>query len=346
MQSGHHSFEIEGIPVGREVRPFILAEIGINHGGDVQLAERMVRAAARAGADGVKFQTFRADDLVSKDRSPEYWELFSKCELDKNAHIRLKDVACEQGLAFISTPFSFKDVDLLAEIDVPAFKIASGDLTNHPLLKYVGHFGLPVILSTGMSFMDEVRKSREILLESGCSDLVLLHCVSRYPTPPEELNLGAITALQAEFPEVIGFSDHTEGTWAAPAAVTLGARFIEKHFTLDRKMPGPDQALSAEPSELAEIAKSSRLVFESLGTGEKKPSEGELSGRHLGRRGLYAGRRISAGERIAPEDIRIIRPEGEISASDLWLVAGRTASRVIRDGEAFTWESIGGRQKT
>jgi sialic acid synthase SpsE len=345
MSSGHRSFQIEGIPVGREVRPFILAEIGINHGGDVQLAERMIRAAARAGADGVKFQTFRADDLVSKEKSPEYHDLFSKCELDKNAHIRLKDVARELGLAFISTPFSFKDVDLLAGIDVPAFKIASGDLTNHPLLKYVGHFGLPVILSTGMSFLDEVRKSREVLLESGCSDLVILHCVSRYPTPPEELNLRAIAVFHSEFPEVIGFSDHTEGTWAAPAAVALGARFVEKHFTIDRKLPGPDQALSAEPPQLAEIAKNSRLVFESLGACEKKPSEAELSGRHLGRKGLYAGRRIPAGERIAPEDIRIIRPEGEISASDLWLVAGRTASRAIREGEEFTWESIGGRQK-
>ena len=338
----HPDFEIDGVRIGRECRPYVLAEIGINHGGDVELAEKMIRVASESGADGVKFQTFRADDLVSRDKSPEYWELFSKCELDKSAHERLRDMAHKVGLAFISTPFSFRDVDLLMEVGVPAFKIASGDLTNHPLVDYVARMGLPVILSTGMSGLDEVREAREVLLNSGCQNLVILHCVSRYPTPPAELNLGAIRVLETEFPEIIGFSDHTEGTWAAPAAVALGARFIEKHFTLDRGLPGPDHALSAEPCELKTIVEACRNVFDSLGEGVKEPSELELKNRHLGRKGLYATRPLKVGETIGMADIRILRPEGGIKAADLPKAIGRIVTRTIKEGESLTWESLGG----
>jgi len=224
---------------------------------------------------------------------------------------------------------------------VPAVKIASGDLTNHPLLGYVARLKLPVILSTGMSYLDEVRSSRKLLLDSGCPSVVILHCVSRYPTQPHELNLGAIGVLCSEFPDTIGFSDHTEGTWAAPAAVALGARFIEKHFTLDRKMPGPDHALSAEPHELRAIVEASRNVFDSLGSGAKEPSELELKNRHLGRKGLYASRLIEVGETVGPDDLKILRPEGEIKAADLPMVVGLKASREIREGEALTWRALG-----
>jgi sialic acid synthase SpsE len=337
------SFEINGVPIGRDNTPFILAEIGINHGGDVELAEKMIHAAGESGADGVKFQTFRADELVNRAKSPEYWELFSKCELNKDAHMRLRDAAKEVGLAFISTPFSYGDVDLLMEVGVPAIKIASGDLTNHPLLEYIGKLAIPVILSTGMSYLEEVRAAREVLLNSGCPDLVLLHCVSRYPTLPYELNLGAIRVLLSKFPEVIGFSDHTEGTWAAPAAVALGARFIEKHFTLDKTLPGPDHCLSAEPRELSIIVEASRNVFDSLGVGIKEPSDKELENRHLGRKGLYAARDITPGEVISACDVSIQRPEGEISAKELPLILGRVVSRQIAQGKPFMWESIGGR---
>jgi N,N'-diacetyllegionaminate synthase len=335
-------FEIDGVPIGRDTRPYFLAEIGINHNGDVGIAEKMVRAAAESGADGVKFQTFRADDLVSRAKSPEYWELFSKCALDKDAHIRLREVAHSAGLAFISTPFSFRDVDLLMEVGVPAFKVASGDLTNHPLLEYIGAKGLPVILSTGMSWLDEVREAREVLLDSGCPYLAILHCVSRYPTTPVELNLGAIRELACEFPEVIGFSDHTEGIWAAPASVALGARFIEKHFTLDRNLPGPDQALSTEPHEFKALVDACRNVFISLGQGVKAPTDLELCNRHLGRKGLYASRLLKVGETLSLDDVRILRPEGEIKASQLKELLGKTVTGTVREGEPLTWEALGG----
>jgi N,N'-diacetyllegionaminate synthase len=343
MKSGSRSFEIDGVAVGKDSRPYILAEIGINHGGDVLFAEKLIHAAAESGANGVKFQTFHADDLVSRSQSPQYWELFSKCELDRSAHEHLRGVARSVGLSFISTPFSFKDVDLLAEIGVPAIKIASGDLTNHPLLQYVGRLGLPVILSTGMSYLDEVREAREVLLSAGCSDLAILHCVSRYPTLPHELNLGAIKVLIGEFPEVIGFSDHTEGTWAVIAAVALGARFIEKHFTLDKRLPGPDHHLSAEPQELKTIVEAAINVFESLGLGIKEPTDQELKNRKLGRKGLYAARNIASGEKLAAADMKLLRPEGEIPASDMDIVVGRTATKNINEGDGLTWDVLGGR---
>lgn len=330
-------FEIEGVPVGRDRRPYVLAEIGINHGGDLDLAERLIREAARAGADGVKFQTFRADDLVSREKSPEYWELFSKCELGREAHVRLREVARSEKVAFLSTPFSFKDVDLLMEVGVPAFKVASGDLTNHPLLRYIGRLGLPVILSTGMSDLNEVREARHVLLDSGCPALAILHCVSRYPAQPGELNLRAIQLLLLEFPDVIGFSDHSEGIWASTAAVALGARFIEKHFTLDRTMPGPDHVLSAEPAQLEAIVQACRNVFESLGSGAKEPTADELTNRRLGRKGLYASRDIPQGTVVSMDDVVVLRPEGEIPARMLGAIIGKVSAVPIRKGEAFSW---------
>lgn len=341
MQSGE--FEIAGRLVGRNQPPYVLAEIGINHGGDTVLAERMIEVAAECGADGVKFQTFRADDLVNKKSAPEQWEIFSKCELDEAAHRRLKERADNVGVAFISTPFSYRDVDLLAGMDVPAIKIASGDLTNHPLLRYVGKLGLPVILSTGMSYLEEVSEAREVLIETGCPNLVLLHCVSRYPAQAEELNLRAIQVLASTFPDIIGFSDHTEGIWAAMASVALGARFIEKHFTLDKRMPGPDHSLSAEPHELKAIVETAKLVFKSLGEGEKKPTVLELKNRHFGRKGLYASRDLPPGHVIKPDDVRILRPETGIKAGELHIIIGRKVQRPLKEGEPFTWDIFGGR---
>jgi N,N'-diacetyllegionaminate synthase len=341
MQSGSHEFIlINGVPVGREYRPYVLAEIGINHGGVVSLAEKLIKAASEAGADGVKFQTFTADDLVSREKSPEYWDLFKKCELDRSQHKHLRDVANDLGMAFLSTPFSFADADLLMDIGVPAIKIASGDLTNHPLLQYVGKLGLPVILSTGMSYLNEVRESREVLLDAGCPGIVLLHCVSRYPAQPEDLNLNTIRTLLNEFPDPVGFSDHTEGIWASIASVALGARFIEKHFTLDKNLPGPDHALSAEPDELRAIVDGSRKVFNSLGDGVKKPTDDELKNRHLGRKGVYASKDIAPGQVLCADDVKLLRPEGEIKAADLKNVIGKKTAKPLCKGDAVIWDGL------
>ncbi len=340
MQSVTCEFEIQGVRVGRECRPYVLAEIGINHNGDVGLGERMIRAAAESGADGVKFQTFRAVDLAHPEKAPEQYELFSKVELDREAHERLRDVARREGIAFISTPFGIPEADMLAEIGVPAIKIASGDVTNHPLLEHVGGLGLPVILSTGMSFMDEVRAAREIILKAGCEKLAILHCVSRYPTTPEELNLNAIRAMADEFPEVIGFSDHTQGVWAAPAAVAMGARFVEKHFTLDCNLPGPDHALSVEPDELKALVEAVGNVFRGLGDGVKQPCPKELEKRHLGRKGLYIAKDIDKGSVLGEADIRLSRPEGELGAPEFFGLIGRKTSRPMREGDEITLDAL------
>jgi len=340
MQSAGNEFDIQGIRVGRNKRPYVLAEIGINHEGDVGLAERLIRAAADAGAHGVKFQTFKAEDLAHPEKAPEYYELFKKMELDRDAHVRLKKVAKECGIAFISTPFGTHEAEMLAEIGVPAIKIASGDVTNYQLLDYVGRLGLPVILSTGMSYLEEVAGARETLIKAGCDKIALLHCVSRYPTLPVELNLRSIETMLREFPEVIGFSDHTEGIWAAPAAVAFGARFIEKHFTLDKALPGPDHALSVEPHELKALIDAENNVYDGLGSGEKTPSPVELEKRHLGRKGFYASTDMESGSVLKPEDIKLSRPQGEIGANEYALVVGRTLKRPIGSGEEITRDHL------
>jgi len=340
MQSGNSEFDIGGIQVGRSERPYVLAEIGINHDGSVEQAEQLIVAAWEAGAHGVKFQTLRASDLAHPDKAPEQYELFRSVELDRDAHIHLKSVADSHGIAFISTPFGLREADMLAEIGVPAIKIASGDMTNYPLLDHAGRLGLPVIMSTGMSYLDEVRAARDVLLGAGCTNFALLHCVSRYPTTPVEANLRSVGTMLKEFPEVIGFSDHTEGIWAAPSAVALGARFIEKHFTLDRSLPGPDHALSAEPSELRELIRAINNTYDGLGDGEKKPCPMELENRSRGRKGLYASRSLPAGTRISLEDLKISRPEGEVSAADYGEVIGGEISRSLEAGEEITRDAI------
>jgi sialic acid synthase SpsE len=341
MLSGKDKFEIAGIEVGRDSSPYVLAEIGINHNGDIHLAEKLIHAAKESGADGVKFQTFKASDLAHPDKQPEYFELFSRVELDRDSHIHLKKVAEEIGIAFISTPFGIQEADFLMELGVPAIKIASGDVTNHPLLNHVGGLGIPVIMSTGMCDLDEVRAARDVLLNAGCDRFALLHCVSRYPTRPDELNFRAIVTLREEFPEPIGFSDHTEGTWAAPASVAMGASFIEKHFTLDKKLDGPDHVLSTEPSELKELIEACKNVFMGLGDGIKKPCPEELKNRKAGRKGIYASRDLKAGTELTLEDLKFSRPEGEISVSDYKEIMGGIITGEIKKGEEVTRSKIG-----
>ena len=333
MRSGRDNFEIQGVIVGRGIRPYILAEIGINHNGDIELAEELIRAAKKSGADGVKFQTFRAADLAHPEKQPEYFKLFSSVELDRDAHVRLRNLAENLDIAFISTPFGIPEADMLMEIGVPAIKIASGDITNHALLNHVGGFGVPVILSTGMSDLDEVRKAREVLLDAGCDKFALLHCVSRYPTKPREVNFRAIETMAREFPEVIGFSDHTEGVWAAPAAVAMGASFIEKHFTLDKSLTGPDHVLSTEPDEMKVLIDSCMKVFAGIGDGVKRPTEDELENRKSGRKGIYAARNLTSGSILQFSDLKFSRPEGEISASDYTDIVGSTITKDVKIGE-------------
>jgi len=316
---------------------YILAEIGINHEGDISLAKEMIDAAAVCGVDGVKFQSFRAEDLVDKKASPEYYKLFKRVELSRKDHEVLFAYCRGKKLNFLSTPFDNKMVDMLVGLGVGAIKVASGDITHFPMLKHIGSKGVPAILSTGMSHLSEVDEARRVLYESGCPGMVLLHCVSRYPARPADLNLRSMVKLGEVFGELYGFSDHSIGYLAAIAAVAMGAKFIEKHFTIDKSLPGPDHKLSADPREMKALVDGVRYIEKALGHDTKQPTTEELRDRHLGRRGCYAARDIHRGEKLYESNIKFTRPEGVIPAK-LWeRIKGRKVLRAIKKREPIDW---------
>ena len=331
------SFRIGRRRIDNDKPAYILAEIGINHGGDISLAKEMIDAAAICGADGVKFQSFKAGDLVDKHASPEYYKLFKSVELSKADHLRLFSHCKLRDLNFLSTPFDNKMVDMLLDLGVKAVKVASGDLTHHPLLRYIGSKKIPVILSTGMSYLSEVDEARRILYESGCPSMVLLHCVSRYPAKAENLNLHGMVKLKDAFDEVVGFSDHSEGVMAAQAAVAMGAKFIEKHFTLDKTLGGPDHALSADPGEFLELVESIRFIEKAMGAKLKEPTSEELRDRALGRRGCYASKNLKRGEKLTSSKVKFTRPEGTIPSSDWINIEGRKLRKTVKKGKPFDW---------
>lgn len=296
---------------------FIIAEAGVNHNGRVEDALRMVEAAARAGADAVKFQTFKAERLVSAsapkaeyqklrtDASENQLEMLRRLELDHAAHEAVAARCREHDILFLSSPFDEPSVDELAALGVPLFKIPSGEITNLPLLRKIGGMGREVILSTGMSTLDEVRDAAAILRDAGLPDesLTVLQCNTEYPTPFEQVNLRAMRTLQRALDVRVGYSDHTVGIEACIAATALGAQVLEKHFTLDRSRPGPDHAASLEPDELSAMIAAVRNVEAALGTGEKRPSPSERKNLHIARKYLVASRPIAAGETFSPQNL-------------------------------------------
>jgi N,N'-diacetyllegionaminate synthase len=270
-----------GKSVGVSSRVFVIAEIGINHDGSREQALKLIDAAADCGADAVKFQTFRADRLMvpSGRRLAQQgqceesaYQMFSRLELSWEDHSRLKERADRRGVLFLSTPFDEDSADFLDALGVVAFKIASSDLTHLPLLRHLARKGKPLLLSTGMSYLHEVEEAVCTLQSHGAPDLVLLHCVSSYPAPPESLNLRTIQTLRERFHLPVGFSDHSQGIFFSLLAAALGARMIEKHFTLDRNAPGPDHKISIEPRELLELVARLAVVDDSLGSGCKHPT--------------------------------------------------------------------------
>jgi N-acetylneuraminate synthase len=323
---------------------FVIAEAGVNHNGDLKLARALIDVAVEAGADAVKFQTFRADRLVTPDApKAEYqlqttgndesqFEMLKHLELSPDAHRELKSYCEERGIVFLSTPFDEEAVDLLDGLGVPAFKISSGDLTNSPLLEHVASKGKPVILSTGMSELSELIEAVSVLNTAGCENPVLLHCVSNYPAQPQEINLRAMQTMRSAFDVPVGFSDHTEGIDVALAAVALGACVIEKHFTLDRTLPGPDHLASLEPGALRELVRSIRRVESALGSGRKAPAASELETAKSARRSLVAARDIPAGAILEREMVVMRRPGAGMSPSMLETLLGRQAVRDIAAG--------------
>jgi len=316
---------------------FTIAEIGINHNGDLDLAKKMIEAAAWASADAVKFQTFVSEEVTTS--KPEV-ETLKKFELKPEHFKEIHRFAMMRNMMFLSTPFDERSVDLLEEIGIPAFKVSSGDITHQRLLKYIAEKGKPVILSTGMSWLGEIEQAIEVVVSAGCTDIILLHCVSEYPARLEDMNLNAIKTLKAAFNFIVGLSDHTPGIEVAIAATALGAKVIEKHFTMSKDLPGPDQKASLEPEEFKSMVLAIRNVEKALGDGTKKPREDEERIKRVGRRSLVATVDIPKGSVITRNMLDIKRPGTGIEPKYLDMVMGRKVKRNITEGEVISWSTI------
>ena len=344
--------EIAGRKVGSGHPCFIIGEAGVNHNGDVEMAKRLVDVAADAKADAVKFQTFKAERLVSTgtpkaeyqlhttNSAESQLEMLRRLELSPEAHRQLQVYCQERGVMFISTPFDEESGDLLDELDVPVFKIGSGEITNWPFLEYVARKGKPIILSTGMSYLSEVDEAVRVIRDAGCHQLVLLHCVSNYPADPTDANLRAIQTMATAFQVPVGYSDHTLGSEVVLAAVALGACVIEKHFTLDKTLPGPDHRASLEPSELERLVHGIRNIEVALGNGSKVPAPSELRNREPARRSLVTTRDLEAGHRLMPDDLMAKRPGNGVSPVHKALVTGSILQKDIDQDTSLSWEHL------
>ena len=319
---------------------FIIAEAGVNHNGDIDLAKKMVDAAADAKADAVKFQTFIPENVMSQfAEKAEYQKETTGAEESQLDMVRklyipfegfneIRAYCDEKGIAFMSTPFDLESLAFLSTMSMPYLKIPSGEITNLPLLIEAAKLDIPVILSTGMSNIDEIAYARKMLLDYGAPEVSLLHCNTAYPTLFEDANLRAMTDIKNQFPDAkVGYSDHTLGICCPIAAVAMGAEIIEKHFTLDRNMDGPDQSASLEPDELKEMVAAIRNIEQALGDGIKKPSESELKNKDVARKSIVAARDIKKGETFTYENLTIKRPGSGISPIKWFDVIGLTAKR-------------------
>lgn len=337
--------------IGKNEPVYIIAEAGVNHNGDIRLAKQLIDSAKKSGVDAVKFQTFKAEDLVTshvelaayqkrhlKDVTSQY-EMIKSLELDLDDFIKLKKYCDKKRIQFLSTPHSPSVVDFLDPL-LPAFKIASGDLTNIPFLEFVASYNKPIILSTGMATLDEVREAMDAIRKKGNNQIVLLHCVTSYPAALETVNLRAMITLEKTFEVPVGFSDHTIGFTAPIVAVSLGARVIEKHLTLDKGLPGPDHKASLEPGEFAELVKVLRSVENALGDGIKKPTESEIKIRKVARKSLVAKIEIKQGSTITEAMLEIKRPGYGIAPKHLREIVGKKAKVTIKQEQVLRWDLV------
>lgn len=334
-------------------RTLFIAEAGVNHNGDLDLARQLVDIAADAGADLVKFQTFSAERLATRDaRKADYQAsttgvdesqqaMLKRLELSEDAHRMLIAHCAKRGIGFFSTGFDIECVDMLVRLGLQRFKIPSGEITNLPYLRHVGRLarhGSPVILSTGMATLGEIDAALGALELAGTArqQITVLHCNTDYPTPAHEVNLRAMASIGQAFGVAVGYSDHTQGIAVAIAAVALGASVIEKHFTVDRNLPGPDHPASLEPDELKELVSAIRTIEQALGDGVKRPTAGELKNRPIARKSLVALRPIAAGELFSANNLTAKRPGTGLSPMrwDEWM--GRPAARAYAADELIT----------
>ncbi|EAI9131569.1 N-acetylneuraminate synthase [Campylobacter upsaliensis] len=323
----------------------IIAEAGVNHNGDINLAKKLIEQAAKAGADVVKFQTFKANSCVSVSakkakyqlettaKEESQLEMIQKLELSYESHFELMKHCKKHGIAFLSTPFDLESVEFLKGLDLPYFKIPSGEITNLPYLKAVAKCKKKVLLSTGMANLGEIEAALTILRKNGTRNITLLHCNTEYPTPFEDVNLNALKTLKEAFKLEVGYSDHTEGIVASLGAVALGAVVIEKHFTLDKTMEGPDHRASLEFEELRALCKGIRELEKALGSGIKKASKSEAKNKIIARKSLVAKREIQKGEKFSIENLTTKRPGSGISAMRYEEYLGKRALKTYKKDE-------------
>jgi N,N'-diacetyllegionaminate synthase len=329
----------------------IIAEAGVNHNGDLELARRLVQAAAEAGADFVKFQTFSAERLLTRaapkaeyqlsstDPRESQLEMIRRLELTAQMHEQLVAECGARGIQFLSSAFDIDSLDLLARLGQSLFKVPSGEITNLPYLRHIARYARPVILSTGMATLSEIEAALDALEASGLSRalVTLLHCNTEYPTPMCDVNLRAMQALQVAFGVSVGYSDHTAGIEIPIAAAALGACVIEKHLTVDRNLPGPDHRASLEPGEFAAMVRAVRNVEAALGDGIKRPSASERKNRVVARKSIVASRAIGKGEVFCEDNLAVKRPGSGLSPM-LWdQIVGRTAGRDFAPDEPIEW---------
>ncbi len=323
---------------------YIIAEAGVNHNGSFKLACELADAAKKAGADCIKFQTFKSGNLVSKyAQKADYQknttgdgsqaDMLKELELSYDEFSALKDYCDKIGICFLSTPFDPESIDFLNTIDMPFWKIPSGEVTDYPYLVALAKTGKPVVMSTGMCSAEEIREALDVLKSNGTGDIKLLHCNTEYPTPYEDVNLLAMKSMNEMFGVEVGYSDHTNGIEVPIAAAALGAVIIEKHFTLDRNMNGPDHKASLEPCELTAMIKGIRHIEKSLGTGIKTPSPSEVKNTGIARKSIVAKRKIKAGEILSEDNVTVKRPGTGISAMRWPYVIGTEAKRDFEEDE-------------
>lgn len=318
---------------------FIIAEAGVNHNGDINLAKKLIDAASDAKVDAIKFQTFKTEKVISinaqkaeyqkknTENNESQYEMIKKLELDSEEHKELIKYCKEKNILFLSTPFDNESIDLLNELGMNIFKIPSGEVNNLPYLEKIGKMKKKVIMSTGMATLGEIEEAIFILRENGTYDISILHCNTEYPTPMEDVNLKAMQTIKDAFKVNVGYSDHTIGIEIPIAAVAMGASIIEKHITLDKNMKGPDHKSSLEPDELKEMVKSIRNIEKALGDGIKKVSESERKNKNISRKSIVANRNIEKGEVFTEENIAIKRPGNGISPMKWYEIIGTTARK-------------------
>jgi N,N'-diacetyllegionaminate synthase len=330
-----------------ENKTFIIAEAGVNHNGNIEIAKKMIEVAKECGADAIKFQTFKAEKVISRyapkaeyqkqttGETDSQLEMVKKLELSFDDFIVLKEYCDKLNIMFLSTPFDFESIDFLNDLGLEIFKIPSGEITNLPYLEKIGKLGKKVILSTGMADLGEIEDALDILISCGTKkeNITVLHCNTEYPTPYEDVNLLAMLTIKEAFKVKVGYSDHTLGIEIPIAAVALGASVIEKHFTLDKNMEGPDHKASLEPHELKAMIDAIVNIEKALGNGMKKPSKSELKNKDIVRKSIVAIREIKKGEIFTEDNITVKRPGTGISPMRWYEVLGKVAPKDYKEDE-------------